>query len=140
VTLNGGLPGVSAPFATATEGGTLRGTVVFAELGGGVYRLLGYAPESRWPTYQGTAERALRSFERLTDPAALNAQPQRVDIVTLDRRTTIAELVQRQASPLSVATLALINQVEAQTPLEQGRLVKWVVGPRAVASHAGGGL
>ena len=140
VTLNGGLSGVNAPFAAATEGGTLRGTVLFAEFGGGVYRLLGYAPESRWPSYQGTAERALRSFERLTDPAALNAQPQRVDIVTLDRRTTIAELVQRLSSPVSAATLALINQVEPQTPLEQGRLVKVVVGPRAVVSRTGGGL
>jgi hypothetical protein len=26
------------------------------------------------------------------------------------------------------ATLALVNQVEVDTPLEPGRLVKWVVG------------
>jgi hypothetical protein len=27
-----------------------------------------------------------------------------------------------------VATLALINQVDASTPLEPGRILKWVVG------------
>jgi predicted Zn-dependent protease len=123
----GGLPAVTAPFAAATQDGTLRGTVLFVEHGGAVYRIVAYAPEGRWSTYQGTAERALGSFARLTDPAALNAQPQRVDIVTADRRTTIAELARQRSSPIAAATLALINQVELQTPLDRGRLVKWVV-------------
>lgn len=88
-------------------------------------RLSGY--EARWPGYQGTAERALQSFQELTDRAALNVQPQRVDIVQMSQRTTIEEMVQQRPSPVTGATLALINQVELQTPLELGRLVKWVV-------------
>jgi predicted Zn-dependent protease len=75
-----------------------------------------------------TDERTLGSFARLTDPAALNAQPQRVDIVTLAGGTTIAALARTRPSPLSAATLSLINQVELQTLLQRGRLVKWVVG------------
>jgi predicted Zn-dependent protease len=129
VTLAGGLPGISAPFAAATEDGTLRGTVLFVEYDGAVYRIVGYAPEARWPTYQGTAERAEQSFQRLTDPAALNVQPHHVDIVTLDRSSTIAQLAQARSSPVTAATLALINQVELQTLLASGRLVKWVIGP-----------
>jgi len=125
----GGLPAVSAGFAAATEGGTLRGTAVFVEHGGAVYRLLGYAPEARWPTVQPTAERALQTFARLTDPVALAVQPQRVDIVRLDQRATIEELARKRPSPVPAATLALVNQVEPQTPLEPGRLVKWIVGP-----------
>ena len=128
VNLSGGLSGVGAPFAAATENGTLRGTVVFVEYGVGVYRLLGYAPEARWANYQATAQRTLQSFQRLTDPAALSIQPQHVDIVQIGQRTTIEALVRQRASPVSGATLALINQVELQTPLEAGRLVKWVVG------------
>ncbi len=135
-----GLSAVSAPFAAATPDGTLRGTVLFVEHGGGVYRLLGYAPEARWPTYQATAERTLRSFQRLTDPAALNVQPQRVTIVTISQRTTIDALLRQRASPVSGETLALINQVELRTPLERGRLVKWVVGaplPGATSARTG---
>ena len=124
----GGLPAVSAAFAAATENGTLRGTALFVEHGGGVYRLVGYATEARWPTVQAAAERALQSFARLTDPAVLGVEPQRVDIVTLDQRTTIEEMARRRPSPVSAATLALVNQVEPQTPLEPGRLVKWIVG------------
>jgi predicted Zn-dependent protease len=124
----GGFPAVSAPFAAAADGGALRGTVLFVEYGGAVYRLLGYAPEARWSTYQGTAERALRSFQRLTDPAALNVQPHHMDIITMVRSTTIAQLAQERSSPVGAATLALINQVELQTPFASGRLVKWVIG------------
>jgi len=128
LTLAGGLPGVSAPFAAATESGTLRGTVLFVEYSGAVYRIVGYAPEARWPSYQGAAERAEQSFQRLTDPVALNVQPQHMDIVTLVRATTIAQLARERTSPSPAATLALINQVELDTPFSAGRLVKWVVG------------
>src|SRR5437016_3363470 len=107
-----GLPAVSAAFAAAAETGTLRGTALFVEHGGAVYRLLGYATEVRWPVVQPVAERALQSFARLTDPAALVVEPQRVDIVRLDRRTTIEEMARTRASPVSAATLALVNQVE----------------------------
>jgi predicted Zn-dependent protease len=128
VTLSGGLSAVRAPFAAATDNGTLRGTVLFVEYGGAVYSLVGFAPEARWSAYQGTAERALQSFQRLTDAAALNVQPQHVDIVTVGGRTTIAALVRQRASPVSAAKLALINQVALETPLASGRLVKWVIG------------
>src|SRR5881397_3503447 len=100
-----GLPAVSAAFAAAAENGTLRGTALFVEHGGAVYRLLGYATEARWPTVQAAAERALRSFARLTDPVALGVQPQRVDIVTLDQGTTIEEMARRRPSPVSAAML-----------------------------------
>jgi predicted Zn-dependent protease len=93
-----------------------------------VYRIIGYAPEARWSSYQGAVEASLQTFERLTDPAALNIQPQRVEVVTVDRRTTIADLAQARRSPVSASTLALINQVELDTPLEPGRLVKVIVG------------
>jgi predicted Zn-dependent protease len=93
-----------------------------------VYGIVGYAPEARWSSYQATAERAQRSFQPLTDPAALNVQPHHVDIVTMVRSTTIAQLVQERSSPVGAATLALINQVELQTPFASGRLVKWVIG------------
>ncbi len=122
-----GLTVSEAPFAATTESGTVRGNAVFVEYGNNVYRLLGYGTEAGWSGYQGVVQRALRSFARLTDPAILNVQPHRVDVITVDRRTTIAQLAAQRPSPVPVATLALINQVDAATPLEPGRIVKWVV-------------
>ena len=123
-----GLTASEAPFAANTESGTVRGNAIFVEYGNSVYRLLAYSPEASWSSYQGVAARALQSFGPLTDPAILNVQPQHVDVITVDRRTTIAELAQQRPSPVPVATLALLNQVDATTPLEPGRLIKWVIG------------
>jgi predicted Zn-dependent protease len=123
-----GLRAVSAPFGATTQNGTLTGMVLFVEHGGAVYGLVGYAPDARWPTYQAAIDRALRSFQPLTDRTALNVQPHRLDIIKLDRRTTIEALARQRSSPVSAATLALLNQVGLQTPLASGRLIKWVAG------------
>lgn len=123
-----GLTTSEAAFAATTESGTVRGSVLFVEYGTTVYRLLGYGTEAGWSGYQAVVQRTLRSFGRLSDPAILNVQPQRVDVITVDRRTTIGQLAQQRPSPVPVATLALINQIDATTPLEPGRIVKWVVG------------
>jgi predicted Zn-dependent protease len=125
-----GLAASEAPFAANTESGTVRGIALFVEYNGAVFRLLGYGPDASWGSNQGTALQALHSFGPVTDPAILNVQPQHVDVLVLDRRTTIAELAQQRPSPASVETLALINQVEPNTQLEPGRLVKWVVGQK----------
>lgn len=123
-----GLTTAQAPFAAATQSGTLRGTAAFIEYGRSVYRVLAYGTEASWPANQDVAQRAVSSFRPLTDPAILNLQPQHIDLITVDRRTTIAELARRRSSPVPVATLALINQVDETTPLEAGHIVKWVVG------------
>jgi predicted Zn-dependent protease len=123
-----GLPAEQAPFAASTQSGTLRGTAVFVEYGNNVFQLLAYAPDASWPARQTEAQRALSSFGPLNDPAILGVQPQHVTLITLNQRTTIAELARQRPSPVSVATLALINQVDGNTPLESGRIVKWVVG------------
>ena len=130
-----GLTTVSAPFGAETADGSLQGMVMFVELGGAVFGLIGYAPDARWPTYRSAVGSALGSFQSLTDPAALNVQPQHLEILTLDRRTTIDALARQRPSPASPATLALINQVDLQTSLESGRLVKWVVGPATIATR-----
>ena len=93
-----------------------------------VFELIGYAPTAQWSARQTVIDRALRSFAVLTDRTALNIQPQRLEIITLDRRTSLAELLARRPSPVPVERLALINQVRTGEPLPTGTLVKWVVG------------
>jgi predicted Zn-dependent protease len=127
----GGLPTVSGSFSAAVEGGTLSGDVTFVEHGGGVFRLLAYSSEARWSGYRAAADRALQSFAPLTDQAALNAQPLRVDLITLSQRTTLEALARGRAAGASLATLAIINQVEPQTPLAAGLIAKWVTGQPA---------
>ena len=125
-----GLSTSEAPFTATSQSGTLQGQAVFVEYGRNVYQLLAYGAQAGWATNRGLAQRAVASFGPLSDPVILNMQPQRIDLITLDRRTTIAQLAQQRPvpAPVTMATLALINQVDETTPLEPGRVVKWVVG------------
>lgn len=123
-----GLPMAGAEFTATTEAGELGGYALFIEHGRAVFRLLGYAPEAQWSSHRPAIERALLSFQPLTDRAALDVQPQRLDIVRLERRTTIEALEKERPSPVPGAELALINHVDLTTPLEPRRLIKWVVG------------
>jgi predicted Zn-dependent protease len=123
-----GNPAAVLSFSAATEQGTLSGMAVFIEYGGMVYQLLGFAPAARWGSYQSTVQRAFWSFDRLTDRAALAVQPLRLDIVTLDRRMTLAQFNQRYPSQVPIETISMINGVDAATSLASGTLVKRVVG------------
>jgi predicted Zn-dependent protease len=123
-----GLTASEAPFAATTQQGTLRGNAAFVEYGNHVYQLLAYGPDATWANNQSIAQRAIQSFGPVNDPAILNVQPQHLTLFTLDRRTTIAELAKQRPAPVPVATLALINQVDENTTLEPGRIMKWVVG------------
>ena len=123
-----GLSAAAAPFAANTQNGPLQGQAVFIQYGNHVFQVLAYGPQATWPANQGVAQRALSSFGPLTDPAILNLQPQHITLITLDRRTTIAELAHQRPAPVPAATLALINQVDPTTPLEPGQIVKWVIG------------
>lgn len=125
-----GLPAAGGDFIAAVEDGPLRGSIVFVAHGGGVYRLLAYAPETRWQTYAAAARQAIRSFRPLTDPGVLNVQPWRVRIVELERASTLEEFARRYPGPLPLETLALLNNVAPDARLEAGRLVKRVEGER----------
>jgi len=125
-----GLPAVSAAFAAATESGQLRGLATFVEHGGRVFQLLALAPAARWATHAAAAERAVRSFAVLTERAALDVQPWRIAVVNADDAATLEELARRRPppAPVSVATLALLNQMEPGARLTAGTRLKWVVG------------
>lgn len=122
-----GLATVSAEFSAATEQATLRGLAAFVSHQGHVFQLLGYATSAAWPSRQGVVATALASFERLTDPAVLNVQPQRIGLITLSQALSPATFKDRHGSPVSPEVLALINGVDPAGMIPAG-LVKVVTG------------
>jgi predicted Zn-dependent protease len=124
-----GFASAAVPFAAVVEADTLRGRVMFVEHSGVVLQLIAYGPAAAWATRQTAAERSLQSFAVLTDRAALEIQPQRLQVLRVDRASSISELRGRHASPLTAEQLAVLNQVRVGEVLPVGRLVKWVAGP-----------
>jgi predicted Zn-dependent protease len=103
-----GFDALECPFAA--QDSSVQGTALFLADQGRVYRLLGYSVTSRWPGYAQSVADSLASFSRLADPRALDVVPDRLEIVRLDARLSLAEFAARYPGA-PATTLALINQV-----------------------------
>jgi predicted Zn-dependent protease len=121
-----GLPAASGYFQAQTENGALAGLVSYISYGGNTYQLLTYTPAQQLDAYNATFQQVIGSFEPLTDPAILNVQPKKVEVVKLPSRMTLAEFNSRYPSSIPVEELAIINGVETGTTLAAGTEVKRV--------------
>lgn len=127
----GGQPAVGAAFTATTDDGTLQGEALFIGYRGQVFRLLGFATSGAWNGYAGAANQSLRSFAPLTDPAALAAEPRRVQIVQLDRTMNFREFAERYARVEGDADrLMLINQTHANARFVTGQRLKTLTAGR----------
>jgi predicted Zn-dependent protease len=123
-----GLPTESRGFRRSIEGGIVQGMVAFVRHSGRVYQIEGMAAQESWEGYEGIILDSMASFRKLTDPAALEARPDRVKIVRLAESGTIAEIARQYPVTVPVETLARINNVDPGDRLEAGRQVKLIVG------------
>ncbi len=122
-----GLPAAGAEFAAQTQQTTIRGLVFYVEHGERVYQLVGYTAAQRFAAHADAIVATLESFAPVRDAAVLNVQPNRIEIVRLDRPQTLAEFAQRHKSTVPVEQLAVLNHVpDANTRLAAGTLVKRV--------------
>ena len=117
-------------FQAQTEQGVLEGIAAFLDHGGLTYRVMGYTVQGRLRDYQNAFLRFIRSFEILTDRAALSVEPMRIQLYTLERASSVAEISRRKTSPASEARLAILNGVEETERIPAGTTIKWVVGER----------
>jgi predicted Zn-dependent protease len=115
-------------FDAQTQSGVVRGMIAFIRYGNTTYGILGYSPQQRYASYQGVFRSSIGSFSQLTDQAALNAQPARIELVTLSRDMTIDTFIQTYPSSIPAQDVMLLNDAPTGTTLPRGRLVKRVVG------------
>jgi predicted Zn-dependent protease len=122
-----GVPAVASYFQAQTQQGAIQGLVAFFGHGGRTYQVLGYSPAQRFGAYDPVIRQVLGSFAPVSDARVLNVQPNRIEVVRLDRAMTLAEFAQRYPSAVSVDELAILNQVEGSgSPLPAGFLAKRV--------------
>jgi predicted Zn-dependent protease len=123
------LSGLSAQFiGRSAEGGRIRGVIAFVPHAGRVYQLAGYSPERHFGVVADTLAGSIESFRVVDDPSILTVDPNRIDVVRLERPQTLAEFAERYPSAVPVEQLAVINHVPSGSArLEAGTLVKRVV-------------
>ena len=121
-----GSPAVITVFDAAAGQDIVRGMVAHISFAGRTYRLLGYTPQARFNAYARQLEAVISSFGPVTDPAVLQVQPNRIDVVEVQTRMTLEAFANQYRSAVPVAEIARINQLEASATLEPGMLVKRV--------------
>ena len=131
-----GVPAIVSGFRAAADQSSVQGYVAYLRHRGTTYQLLAYATASAFPQHERALTDTIRSFGPVTSAEVLNVQPQRIDIVRLPRRLSLAAFNQVQPSTIPIQALAVLNQVDGpSTPLESGTLVKRVVGTALATSR-----
>lgn len=123
-----GFPSLSGDFSAQTEQGTLQGTATFLEYGGTTYQLTAYTTSEKFAGYRAALQRSLGSFDRLTDPAALAAEPKRLRLERPPRAMTLEQFNVQYPSTIGLDEVAVINGIGRTGLLRSGQTVKRVVG------------
>jgi len=124
-----GLPAFASQFEAQTEQGAVQGIVAFIRYGDLTYRLLGYTPAGKLQTYDKIFRSSIGSFSELKDPARLNVEPYKVELVKVDREMTVADFNGKYPSTISVERVAVVNGFD--TPSDRilaGTSIKRIIG------------
>lgn len=113
----GGNPAVVAYFQAQTQQGVVAGMASFIEHGGRVYQVLAFTPAQVFRNYEPAFRQVIGSFSDVDDPAVLNVQPNRLDIVRTTRPMTLAEFNRQHPSVIPLPELAILNQVENEASI-----------------------
>lgn len=124
-----GLPASSGDFTAKLEDGTVvQGSAAFIEYGSYTYVIMGYTLPARTQSVAAIRQ-ATRTFKPLNNPAYLNVQAARVQVVKVPREMTLEQFNRQFPSSIGMAQLAAINGVDGGTAmLRSGQLAKQVVG------------
>jgi predicted Zn-dependent protease len=123
-----GLAVVMAPFSVLPLWEKIRGSVVFIEYHGTVYRMMGYAKNNGWNARRAVVDSALHSFKPLGEARARHSQPMRLSVLALPESTSLIALAKSRMSPVDPIALGFLNQVTPDSILPAGFLVKLIVG------------
>ena len=123
-----GLPSVVRQFRAQDPNSpnSVDGWVAFVEHQGLVFRFLGATPGRAYRQYGGMLEQSLGSFGRLTDQRILSVQPQRLKLLNLNQTGPLSQ--QPQLRDQDINQLLLINNLDANQPVEKGTLIKVIEG------------
>jgi predicted Zn-dependent protease len=134
------MPAAASYFEAQTQQGVVGGLVSFVSYGGTTYQLLGLTAATALPKHDPAFKSTMGSFGALTDPAALAAQPARVELVKVPRAMTLAEFAAQFPSSVPVEVIGIVNGVDATTGrFQAGQTAKRVVGgvPGGAAPQGG---
>jgi len=107
------------------DGDTLGVHVYAVEYMDQIYKFINYTTASSYEDHVGDFNTVTSQFDQLRDESLLNIQPVRLQIVEADRRRAFNEFLPNEM-PMDIERedIAIINQVDLDTMIEPGTLLK----------------
>lgn len=107
------------------NGSGIRLLVYFIQQGDLSYQLMGLAESGNYATYESAFLSTMKNFRELNEADKLNRQPERLDIQTLSRNTTLKQALKARGFPdARLEELAILNGMELNESLSAGTLIK----------------
>ena len=122
-----GLPAYVVIADAQTQQQQVRLMAFFVEYQGNVYQFLAYTSPQLFSQYQNVFLQTARGFSEVNDRSVLNVQPLRLDIHQASRTAPFQAFlddVPYGLADLDAKDLAIMNQVELSTQIEQGQPLK----------------
>lgn len=121
----GQFPAYRADVTISQQEGDLRAIVYSLEFDGQIYRFINYTASGSFADYRDTLAGVPTEFNRLTNERILNIQPVRIQLMRADRSGTFSSFLPDQL-PMDITPqdVAIINQVELDQAIEEGRFLK----------------
>ena len=108
----------------------LNGAVAFVSHQNQVFQIMGIGSPDGW-TRDGTRIRdVLGTFAQVNDPAVLNVQPSRIEIIRVPDAMTLEQFYSRYPTSLELDEVAQINRRSPGELIPAGTLMKHVEGRR----------
>jgi len=97
----------------------------FISYQGNIYMLLGLAGQNDFVRYEAVFDQTIGSFRRLTDPAKLNKQPERLRIAKVNASRTLQSALQSEGIPQNrLDEFSVLNGMLLNTQVPAGSLIK----------------
>lgn len=104
---------------------TVLVTSGFINYNNNFYVFHGLTTEADYNTYNPVFGSIINNFSKLTDPSKLNVQPRKILIRKVQRSGTFSDALSALGVPQQLmAEIALLNNLELNSPVEAGRSVK----------------
>ncbi len=101
--------------------------IYFIQKGENIFQFLGYSETSTMSQYQTTFQSTMEGFANLSDPSKINRKPNRLKVARASKNGSFKSFVPSALpADLTDEDLAIINQVELNTAVKAGSLIKLI--------------
>jgi len=117
------------PAQQGQQGQTIRILSYFIQQGQYIYKFHGMSLKQDFNRYYNSFESTFRGFSPLTDPAKLNVQPERIDVISVPTTKTLRDaLIAGNVHTSRLTEFSILNGMLLTDEVKAGTLIKVVEG------------